>query len=153
MILGCSVIKASGQSFAGATTLVSSDFAPVRSSMAVDSFGDIYIAYDVRVSRTPTPTGVIERREIRLARSTDNGATFTVRAVTSGQTQLPSLAVSAAGEVYISYLRGLPCDGAQDCSTRPASERASIVVVSSSRLRKNRRLGAVYFSWIIFVWI
>ncbi len=131
LIFGCLVVSASGQFFAGATTIVSSDFAPLRSSMAVDSFGDIYIAYDVTVSRSPTATGVIERREIRLARSTDGGATFAVRAVASGQTRLPSLAVSAAGEIYISYLRGLPCRSAQDCFDRPASERASIVVVSS----------------------
>ena len=127
----CWLPNAGAQSFGGPTKLISQDYAPVRSSLAVDSFGDIYVAYDVWVSRTPTPTGVVEVREIRLARSTDGGATFTIRAVASGQTRLPSLAVSAAGNIYIAYLQNLPCDGAQECRDRPASARASIQIVHS----------------------
>ena len=132
LALALGAAGAQAESVGGATKIISQDYAPLRSSIEVDDFGDIYVACDVRVSRTPTPTGVLEIRELRLGRSRDGGATFTITAVASGQTRLPSLAVTAGGNIHIAYLAGLRCDGAQDCRDRPASERASIVVSSST---------------------
>ncbi|MGI8602594.1 MAG: carboxypeptidase regulatory-like domain-containing protein [Verrucomicrobiales bacterium] len=135
LISGCISLSmnAAAQTFGGATTMISQDYWAIRSSMAVDSFGDIYIAYDVSVSRSPIgPNKVLEVRELRLARSRDGGATFDVKVIASGQTRLPSLAVTAGGNIHIAYLSGLPCDGAQDCHDRPASERPSIMVTSST---------------------
>ena len=124
--------NAGAQSFGGATTFISHDFYPARSAMAVDSFGRIYVVFDVIMSRTPTPTGVLTLREIRLGRSTDGGSTFSVKAVAAGQIALPSVAVSADGNVHIAYLSGVPCSSAGDCHERPASERPAIVVTSST---------------------